>query len=188
MFGFFLLSMQISAPVIAIAVLVIVLPCALLLLGIGAAVRWVWKPRFDRGWLYFKRLVLGSSVLAWSVLTLMAVRAPTGPRNETAATAHLRTINTAEVTYLSQHDGYGVISNLIEAGLLDERFKVSVSGYVFNISVSSDAYTATAMPVSTQTGKYGYYTTADGVVRYARTATETCKPCFPRGMSGAPTQ
>jgi hypothetical protein len=187
MLAAFLLSMRIPAPTIAIAVLVVVLPCALLVLGIGAAVRWISNARSDRGWIYFKRAVLGASVSAWLVLTLIIVQAPTGPRNETVAIAQLRTINSAEVTYLSQHGGYGAISDLIEAGLLDERYRATLSGYVFNINVSSDAYTATAMPVSTQTGKYGYYTTILGVVRFAETATETCRPCFPRGMAGAPT-
>jgi hypothetical protein len=104
-----------------------------------------------------------------------------------AAVAQIRTINTAEVTYMSGPDGkYGRIPDLITAGLLDPRFAGSLSGYVFDVTTSGSDYTATAMPVSTKTGKYGFYSGRDAVVRYAQTATATCKPCYPKGMSGMP--
>ena len=113
------------------------------------------------------------------------MQGPTGPRNETVAVALLRTINTAEVTYLSGNSGYATISELIGAGLLDERYTGPMSGYVFEISASGSGYTATAMPVSTKSGKYGYYSSSDAVIRYAESAKETCSPCFPKGMAGA---
>ena len=195
MFAFFLSSMPFPAPVIAIGALIIVLPCTLFVLGLGFVVQRIWNllsneraDHSDKSWRFFKRFVLGSGALAWLLLTLIIMQAPTGPRNETVAVALLRTINTAEVTYLSGNDGYATISELIGAGLLDERYTGPMSGYVFEISASGSGYTATAMPVSTKTGKYGYYTTSDGVVRYAESAQETCSPCFPRGMAGAPTQ
>ena len=46
---------------------------------------------------------------------------------ESSAVAQLRTINTAEITYLSSNDGkYGSVPALITAGLLDSRFAGSV--------------------------------------------------------------
>src|SRR5438477_11646677 len=49
---------------------------------------------------------------------------------ESSAVAQIRTVNTAEVTYLSSNGGnYGSIPELITAGLLDGRFATSVSGY-----------------------------------------------------------
>jgi hypothetical protein len=110
---------------------------------------------------------------------------------ETSANSNLRMINSAENSYQGSHAGsFGNISRLIEAGLLDERFDGAkpVSGYVFDIQVSKGEYTATAMPISTDSGRFGYFSNSDGVVRYTATSTPTCKPCFPEGQSGAPVQ
>jgi type II secretory pathway pseudopilin PulG len=88
--------------------------------------------------------------------------------NEAAAVANLRTINTAEVTYLSTSRGnYGDLDALISAGLLDERFDSTVSGYTFHILSDGGDYTAIAQPTSQNVGRFGYYSTPDGVVRYS---------------------
>jgi hypothetical protein len=158
----------------------------------GAAVRWVWNwlngepdKSVDATWRVFNWSVIGLGALTWLMLTVMIIRAPSGHSNESAAIANLRTINTAEVTYLSGGDRrYGTISDLVRAGLLDSRFDNVVSGYVFEVTLSGDAYLATAMPASTETGKYGFTSGTDAVVRYANLTTATCLPCFPKGMSG----
>jgi hypothetical protein len=89
--------------------------------------------------------------------------------NESAAVANLRTINTAEVTYLSATGGdYGTMPKLIESGLLDERFNGPVAGYLFSISADKSDYTAVAQPLTIgMTGRYGFYSTPDAVVRYS---------------------
>ena len=185
-----MLSMRIPASVIAMGVFAAVAPCVLFLLGIGYIVRWLsGQPTnsSDPVWRFFKRAVLGLGAVAWLVLTLIGTQAPGGPSNETVAIAQLRTINTAEVTYLYGPDGkYGTIHELIAAGLLDPRFDGPLSGYSFVVTSSGRDYTATAAPVSTKTGKYGFSSGRDGVVRYAQTATVTCQPCYPKGMSGMP--
>ena len=191
-----LLSMRLVPSAVAIIALIIVLPCMLFLLGAGAVVRWIWRrlqgPPAESSlplWRSYKWAVLGLSGLAWLALTVMAIRAPAGPAPESAAVSNLRTINTAEVTYLAGHDGhYSTIPDLITAGLLDSRFEREVSGYLFEVTVFGSDYTATAMPASREAGKYGYYSGPDPVIRYAGSATETCTPCFPEGMSRAPVQ
>ena len=56
---------------------------------------------------------------------------------ESSAVSNIRTINTAEVTYLSSNGGnYGTIPDLVGAGLLDNRFNSSVSGYTFTVAAS----------------------------------------------------
>ena len=186
-----LLSSRLSAGAISLIVLVVVLPCTLLLLGVGFGVMWGWhrllgKPgdSLGRTWLFFKWAVLGSGGVAWFVLTVLGIQAPAGPAPERAAEANLRTINTAQVTYLSSDGSYGTVPDLITAGLLDSRFAGSVSGYIFNVTTSGIDYTATALPASRQAGKYGYYSGADAVVRYAGASTATCNPCYPKRMSG----
>lgn len=72
---------------------------------------------------------------------------------ESSAVAQVRTVNTAEVTYLSSNDGsYGSLPELITQGFLDSRFGGSVSGYNFAVQASGPDYTATAAPTSTNAG------------------------------------
>jgi hypothetical protein len=76
---------------------------------------------------------------------------------ESSAVSNLRTINTAQVTYLSGHNNYGSIEDLIKAGLLDRRYREGLSGYRYSIQVSGENYSATAKPVSRDAREYGYY-------------------------------
>jgi hypothetical protein len=98
---------------------------------------------------------------------------PRGGQNESAAVANLRTINTAEVTYLSSSGGsYGAIEDLIAARLLDDTFTGTKAGYNYTITLDETAsgYTAEAVPASAQTGRFGYYSVPDAVVRYSMEA------------------
>ena len=104
--------------------------------------------------------------------------------NESAAVANLRTINTAEVTYLSSSSGsYGTIADLIAAGLLDETFTGTKAGYAYTVATSGRDYTAEATPISTNTGRFGYYSFPDAVVRYSTNAS-----LAPAGQSGRSVQ
>jgi type II secretory pathway pseudopilin PulG len=105
---------------------------------------------------------------------------------ESSAVLNLKTINSAEITYLSSHDAYGNISQMISDGLLDSRFDTAVAGYTFSATAMGRNYLATATPVSTVTGRYGYMSTSDAVIRYQTESTGTCVPCFPTGQAGAP--
>jgi hypothetical protein len=103
--------------------------------------------------------------------------------NDASAVANLRTIFTAEVTYLSTRRTYGDMSALIRAGLLDPRFDSPINGYQFAISAAGPTYRATATPLSANSGRYGYFVTVDGVVRYA-----TAPALAPPGQAGRPVQ
>jgi hypothetical protein len=106
---------------------------------------------------------------------------------ESNAVATIRTINTAEVTYLSVSGGnYGNLAALVSAGLLDSTFAESPArkgGYFYWVSWSAAAprvYTAYAEPVSKETGRYGYYSLPDAVVRFStNAATSNGKPGAP---------
>jgi hypothetical protein len=105
-----------------------------------------------------------------------------------AGATDLRTINTAEAEFTADNRRYGNIPELIKAGLLDPLYAKSVDCYTFTIDASVNGYTATAMPLSTNGGSYGFFTLTDNVVRYQTESSATCIPCFPAGQSGAPVQ
>src|SRR5262249_45701263 len=132
-------------------------------------------------------LVLFPTMVATGIIAAVGIPSLLRSRqaaNESAAIANLRTIATAQVTYLSSSRGsYASMPALISAGLLAQRFSSEISGYVFAITISGRNYTATATPVSSESGRYGYLVAADGVVRYS-----TVPGQAPPGQGGRPVQ
>jgi prepilin-type N-terminal cleavage/methylation domain-containing protein len=143
----------------------------------------------NRGFSLLELLIVVAIILIIATIAIPSLLRSRQSAQESSAVAQLRTINTAEVTYLSSNAGaYGSIPELITAGLLDGRFSGSVSGYSFTVTASGSDYTANATPSSTNAGRYGYYSTPDAVVRYATATSTNCNPCFPTGLSGNPVQ
>ena len=146
----------------------------------------------DRGFSLLELLIVVAIILIIATIAIPSLLRSRQAAQESSAVSNIRTINTAEVTYLSSNGGnYGSIPELITAGLLDNRFATSVSGYTFAVTASGSDYTATALPTSANAGRYGYFSLPDAVVRYS-TATSGCGGpggnCFPSGQSGAPVQ
>jgi type IV pilus assembly protein PilA len=143
----------------------------------------------NRGFSLLELLIVVAIILIIATIAIPSLLRSRQAAQESAAVSQIRTINTAEVTYLSSASGnYGDIPNLITAGLLDSRFTGSVSGYNFVVAASGTEYTASATPTSTNAGRFGYWSTPDAVVRYQSVTGTNCNPCFPTGMGGAPVQ
>ena len=143
----------------------------------------------DRGFSLLELLIVVAIILIIATIAIPSLLRSRQSAQESSAVAQIRTINTAEITYLSSNQGsYGGIPELITQGLLDTRFSGSVSGYNFAITASSTDYTASATPTSTNAGRFGYYSTPDAVIRYATASGTTCNPCFPTALSGSPVQ
>jgi type IV pilus assembly protein PilA len=141
----------------------------------------------DEGFSLLELLIVVAIILIIATIAIPSLLRSRQAAQESSAVAQVRTVNTAEVTYLSSNQGnYGSIPELITAGLLDNRFATSVSGYVFTVQASGTAYTAFAEPTSTNAGRYGYFSVPDAVVRYETQTSTTCNPCFPSNMSGGP--
>ena len=77
------------------------------------------------------------------------------------------------------------MTDLIAAKLLDDTFTGTKAGYKYSITLDAtgSAYTAEAVPASTKTGRYGYYSFPDAVVRYSTNAS-----LAPAGQSGRSVQ
>jgi type II secretory pathway pseudopilin PulG len=92
--------------------------------------------------------------------------------HEAAAVTTLRTLNTAEVTYLSTAAGkFGTIQDLINNALIPSNFIPGpVSGYNFSIVLDAKHldFMITAEPASANDGRYGYFITPDGTIRYSK--------------------
>src|SRR3989475_12415540 len=143
----------------------------------------------NRGFSLLELLIVVAIILIIATIAIPSLLRSRQSAQESAAVAQIRTINTAEVTYLSSNQGaYGDIPSLITQGLLDTRFSGSVSGYSYSVTASGTNYTASAMPTSTNAGRFGYYSVPDAVIRYATATSATCTPCFPGTLSGAPVQ
>jgi prepilin-type N-terminal cleavage/methylation domain-containing protein len=143
----------------------------------------------NRGFSLLELLIVVAIILIIATIAIPSLLRSRQAAQESSAVSNIRTINTAEVTYLSSNGGnYGSIPQLITAGLLDGRFATSVSGYGFTVTASGSDYTATATPTSTNAGRFGYFSVPDAVVRYQTATGTNCNPCFPTGQSGAPVQ
>jgi len=147
------------------------------------------KMKTNRGFSLLELLIVVAIILIIATIAIPSLLRSRQSAQESSAVAQIRTINTAEITYLSSNQGaFGGVPELITQGLLDSRFSGSVSGYSFTVTASSTDYTAAAIPTSTNAGRFGYYSTPDAVIRYATASSTTCVPCFPTALSGSPVQ
>jgi type IV pilus assembly protein PilA len=134
------------------------------------------------GFSLLELLIVVAIILIIATIAIPSLLRSRQSAQESSAVAQLRTINTAEVTYIGSNQGsYGDIPSLVTQGLLDARFTGQISGYLFNIAVSGNIYTANANAVSANAGRFDFYTTADYVLRYATDPTRA-----PTGLSGEP--
>jgi prepilin-type N-terminal cleavage/methylation domain-containing protein len=143
----------------------------------------------ENGFSLLELLIVVAIILIIATIAIPSLLRSRQSAQESSAVAQIRTINTAEVTYLSSNQGsYGSLPQLITQGLLDARFAGSVSGYNYTVIASGPDYTASATPSSTNAGRFGYYSTPDAVIRFQTATTATWTPCFPGTLSGNPVQ
>jgi type IV pilus assembly protein PilA len=135
-----------------------------------------------KGFSLLELLIVVAIILIIATIAIPSLLRSRQSAQESSAVAQLRTINTAEVTYIGTNQGsYGSIPLLITQGLLDARFTASMSGYNFTADVSGNDYTANATAVSTNAGRFDFFTRPDYVIRYSTDPTRA-----PSGLSGDP--
>jgi type IV pilus assembly protein PilA len=86
------------------------------------------KMKNRRGFSLLELLIVVAIILIIATIAIPSLLRSRQAAQESSAVAQIRTINTAQVTYLSTAGGnFGSIPQLITAGLLDTRFSTSVS-------------------------------------------------------------
>ena len=136
------------------------------------------------GFSLLELLIVVAIILIIATIAIPSLLRSRQSANESHAVANLRTLNTAEVQYLSAQQGrYGGLPELVTAGLLDSRYTAGSAGYNFDVQISSNFldYTATATAQGPNAGRYDYYTRPDYVLRYSTDPTRA-----PTGLSGEP--
>lgn len=135
------------------------------------------------GFSLLELLIVVAIILIIATIAVPALLRSRQAAQETHAVANLKTVNTAEVQYMSNERTYGAIPQLITAGLLDARYSQPSSGYTYDIQLPSDYldYTASATAQGANAGRYDYFTKPDFVIRYSTDATRA-----PVGLSGEP--
>jgi len=136
------------------------------------------------GFSLLELLIVVAIILIIATIAIPSLLRSRQAANETHAVANLRTLNTAEVQYISSHQGqYGGLPELVTAGLLDDRYVNGSAGYNFAIEIAGNFldYTATAMAQGPNAGRYDYYTKPDYVIRYSSDPTRA-----PTGLSTEP--
>ena len=139
----------------------------------------------NKGFSLLELLIVVAIILIIATIAIPSLLRSRQAAHEAAAVSTLRTITTAEVTYLSTGNGkFGLMQDLINSTLIPSNFIPGpVSGYDFAVALNgtSTDFTVTASPASSNEGRYGYYVTADGTVRYSLVAT-----LAPGGAVGTP--
>jgi prepilin-type N-terminal cleavage/methylation domain-containing protein len=133
------------------------------------------------GFSLLELLIVVAIILIIATIAIPSLLVSRQAAHESAAVATLKTINTAQVTYSSTGGNYATMAGLIADRLLDESFTGPKSGYRYTITAAGADYTAQAVPVSSNSGRYAYYSHPDAVIRYSTSAS-----LAPKGEAGRP--
>lgn len=87
-------------------------------------------------------------------------------RLTSAAVANIQKINGAQSKYMSTHLRFATLRELVDAGLVERSLLNAVSGYQVRIETQEGNYIVLATALTTS-GRYDYYSFADGIVRYS---------------------
>ena len=133
----------------------------------------------NNGFSLLELLIVVAIILIIATIAIPSLLRSRQATNESAAVANLKAINTAQVAYSSTGGNYGTMEGLIAERYIDESFMGNKSGYRYIVTAVGADYTAEAVPIASNSGRYGYYSHPDGVIRYSINAS-----LAPAGQSG----
>jgi hypothetical protein len=119
--------------------------------------------------------------LLFGTLVLPTLLRSNRASNETAAVETLHIVGEAQEKYYSSKGRYGSLQELVTSRLLDQSFLQVKTGYRIALNLESDNYAAAAIPTSASTGRYVFYITREGVVRYSNEKADA-----PPNLAGKP--
>jgi len=131
--------------------------------------------KWIRGFSLLELLIVVAIILIIVTIAIPSVVRARQAAQEASAVATIKAIHAAEMIYMSSNRGrFGTFENLTASGELDERFAAdggtpTLGGYTYSIVLSGNndsEYYVQADPASTTAGRYDYYSSLDGVVRY----------------------
>ncbi|PYS39043.1 MAG: pili assembly chaperone [Acidobacteria bacterium] len=139
----------------------------------------------ENGFSLLELLIVVAIILLIATIAIPSLLRSRQAANESHAVTNLRTLNTAEVQYISTFQQYATLAQLVSAGLLDDRYTGVSAGYNFTIQTASPFldYTASATAQTANSGRFDYFTRPDYVIRYSTDASRA-----PTGFSGEPVQ
>jgi prepilin-type N-terminal cleavage/methylation domain-containing protein len=95
----------------------------------------------SKGFSLLELLIVVAIILIIATIAIPSLLRSRQAANESAAVANLRTINTAQVTYLSSAAGkYGDLPDLIAAKLLDDTFTGTKAGYNYSVNLDATSF------------------------------------------------
>lgn len=124
-----------------------------------------------KGFSLLELLIVIAIILIIATIAIPNLMRSRQAAHEMAAVATLKTLNAAQVAYSSAGGNFGTLADLIANRLVDETFTGVKAGYRFAIESSGADYTATAVPASSNAGRYAYYSLPDAVVRFSTDTT-----------------
>src|SRR5262249_22776618 len=93
------------------------------------------KNNKKNGFSLLELLIVVAIILLIATIAIPSLLRSRQAANESHAVANLRTLNTAEVQYVSSYQTYGALPELVTAGLLDARYTSGSAGYNFDVGL-----------------------------------------------------